>query len=154
MQPSRDCMRSDVRPSKCCFPTCRMMTSLAQIIFLQTAAKSQSKPFSLPFWNVMAQKLPVHLPGVSVKAVSALALRCCRESGGQARESTVVQVMMVRTVGVHEMGRQHVGVEAPYADAKMADNQAVVRVHVDTVRARRAPESWMATPVLETEPLA
>ena len=53
-------------------------------------------------------------------------------------ESTVVQVMMVRTVRVYEMGRQHVGVEAPHADAEMADEQAVFRVHFDAVRSRCA----------------
>ena len=52
-------------------------------------------------------------------------------------ESTVVQVMMVRTIGVHEMGRQHVGVEAPHADTEMADDEAVFRVHFDAVRSRR-----------------
>src|SRR5712692_11378905 len=54
-------------------------------------------------------------------------------------ERAVVQVMMVRTVGVHEMGRQHVGVEAPHTNAEMADDQAVVRVHFDAVRSCRAP---------------
>src|SRR5438552_544329 len=44
-------------------------------------------------------------------------------------EGAVIQVMMVRTVGVHEMGRQHVGVEAPHADTEMADEQAVFHVH-------------------------
>src|SRR5882672_6494822 len=39
-------------------------------------------------------------------------------------ERAVVQVMMVRTVGVHEMGRQHGGVEAPHADAELTDEQA------------------------------
>src|SRR5438105_919186 len=53
-------------------------------------------------------------------------------------EGAVVQVMMVRTVGVHEMGRQHVGVEAPHTDAEMADEQAVFHVHFDAVRSRRA----------------
>src|SRR5215475_12920443 len=46
--------------------------------------------------------------------------------------------MMVWTVSVYQMGRQHVGIEAPYADAEMADEQAVFRVHFDAVRSRRA----------------
>jgi hypothetical protein len=35
--------------------------------------------------------------------------------------------MVVGTVGVHEMGRQHVGVKAPHADAEMTDGQTVFR---------------------------
>ena len=53
-------------------------------------------------------------------------------------ESAIVQVMMVGSGCVDEVGRQHVGVEAPDADAQVAHEQPVLRVHLDPVRARRA----------------
>src|SRR5918992_1590581 len=34
---------------------------------------------------------------------------------------------------VHEMRRQEIGIEAPHADAQMADENPVLRVHLDAV---------------------
>jgi hypothetical protein len=41
--------------------------------------------------------------------------------------------MVVMTLCIHEVCRQHVGVEAPDADAEVAHEQPVVRVHLDAV---------------------
>ena len=52
------------------------------------------------------------------------------------------------------MGRQHVGIEAPHADAEMADEQAVFHIHFDAVWSRRATGELDGNTRLETEPSA
>src|SRR3954463_10823979 len=48
--------------------------------------------------------------------------------------------------GVHEMRRQAVGIEAPDADAEMADAEPVLVVELDAVRAGVAPGEWEGDP--------